>query len=136
MLHASASLGEGLDSMKNQLGGLADVDALPRKRHAGSCYPRATLSLSTGISPSLKTSLLQIAPLLKAVSFPNLGKAVIKSVFFYIRPICLHSSLLMGPTQKQNRKKTLNDINLQVLRVKENTIKVCLQICLLMVQGH
>ena len=50
MLLASASLGEGLNSLKNQLGRLVYVNALPRVSSPGSCYSRAALSLSTRIS--------------------------------------------------------------------------------------
>lgn len=104
MLLASASLGEGLNSLKNQPGGLVCVSALPGESGPGSCY---------------SVSQHQNIILIKNLSAPNsslylrlflslITAKLFQSHFFYIRPICLHSSPLMGPTQEQNREKTFN----------------------------
>ena len=104
MLLAYASLGEGLNSLKNQPGGLVCVSALPGESGPGSCY---------------SVSQHQNIILIKNLSAPNsslylrlflslITAKLFQSHFFYIRPICLHSSPLMGPTQEQNREKTFN----------------------------
>lgn len=107
MLLASASLGEGLNSLKNQLGGLVYVNALPRESSPGSLLKSCSVSQHQNII------------LIKKLSAPNsslylrlflslITAKLFQSHFFYIRPICLHSSPLMGPTQEQNREKTFN----------------------------
>lgn len=86
MLLASASLGEGLNSLKNQPGGLVCVSALPGESGPGSCY---SVSQHQNIIP-LKTSAPNSSLYLRL--FLSLITAkLFQSHFFYIRPICLHS---------------------------------------------